>query len=312
MEKIHLQHSYEDYCKEKDRFDIHKNITEYCNTISKNEYDIPHILFYGPPGSGKYSQALHFIRNYSPSALKYERKMLITYDKQEYIHVISDIHYEIDMELLGCNSKGLFQEMMKNIKDIIMTKQERFGIVLCKNFHMIHPELLDIFYSYMSNNEICNIKIIIITENISFIPDNIINISKIISIEYPNKTSISKITTIKNEKISNLKVKNKNEITNINQNIVKKIISIIIDFESYNMSIFREKIYDILVYNINIYDALYDIIYYLIENDYIDKDKQYDLMIHVYKVLKQYNNNYRPIFHLENICYYLISIIHDK
>ena len=140
-----MQQNYEDYCREKDSFDIHKNISLLCNKLPDNGKDIPHLIFYGPPGSGKYSQALYCIRNYSPSTLKYERKMVIMFDKNEYINVISDIHYEIDMELLGCNSKGLFQELIKNISDIIMTKQDKFGIILCENFHTIHPELLDIF-----------------------------------------------------------------------------------------------------------------------------------------------------------------------
>ena len=95
-----MQQNYEDYCKEKDIFDIHKNTTKLCNNLPKKISDIPHIIFYGPKGSGKYSQALYCIRNYSPSSLKYERKMVILFDKNEYINVISDIHYEIDLSLI--------------------------------------------------------------------------------------------------------------------------------------------------------------------------------------------------------------------
>ena len=34
--------------------------------------DIENILIYGPPGIGKYSQALLILKHYSPSKLKYE------------------------------------------------------------------------------------------------------------------------------------------------------------------------------------------------------------------------------------------------
>ena len=45
------------------------------------------------------------IKNISPSNSKYERKLDVTVNKKNYIFKISDIHYEIDMELLGCNAK---------------------------------------------------------------------------------------------------------------------------------------------------------------------------------------------------------------
>lgn len=310
---MNMQQNYEEYCREKDNFDIHKNISLLCNKLPSNGKDIPHLIFYGPPGSGKYSQALYCIRNYSPSALKYERKMVIMFDKNEYINVISDIHYEIDMELLGCNSKGLFQELIKNISDIIMTKQDKFGIILCKNFHTIHPELLDIFYSYMSSCISYTIKFFIITENISFIPDNIVKICKTINIDYPTKSNIGKITNNKNiTNIFNLKLKKNDTIINLHENIVNRIVVKIINYQDITMSKFRELIYDMLVYNINIYDAIYDILFYLIKNNYIEDSEYYNIMLHINKVLKQYNNNYRPIYHLENICYYLINKIHDN
>ena len=48
---------------------------------------------------------------------------------------MSDIHFEIDMELLGCNAKTLFNELYYHIIEIFSTKEGRNGIILCKNFH---------------------------------------------------------------------------------------------------------------------------------------------------------------------------------
>ena len=39
------------------------------------------------------------------------------------------------------------------------TKNNKKGIILCKNFHLINSELLEIFYSYMQKKLIENLKI---------------------------------------------------------------------------------------------------------------------------------------------------------
>ena len=109
-----------------------------------------------------------------------------------------------------------------------------------------------------------------------------------------------------------MKLKKNDTIINLHENIVNRIVVKIINYQDITMSKFRELIYDMLVYNINIYDAIYDILFYLIKNNYIEDSEYYNIMLHTNKVLKQYNNNYRPIYHLENICYYLINKIHDN
>jgi hypothetical protein len=80
------------------------------------------------------------LKKYSPSHFKYEKKITIQTDKHTYTYHISDIHYEIDMSLLGCNSKILWNEIFLQIVDIISVKAEKVGFIVCKNFHMIHGE----------------------------------------------------------------------------------------------------------------------------------------------------------------------------
>ena len=134
-------------------------------------------------------------------------------DKQTYEYHISEIHYEIDMSLLGCNSKLLWHEIYQQIIDIISAKTDKSGIIVCKYFHDIHSELLENFYSYMQkNNAICvDIKFILITEELSFIPDNILNCSEIININRATKTAYAKSTKfklqtkLKTENITNIK-----------------------------------------------------------------------------------------------------------
>ena len=93
------------------------------------------------------------------------------------------------MELLGCNSKILWNDIYYNIIDIISSNENK-GIILCKNFHSINNELLDIFYSYMQSDIFSSytLKFIILTDAVSFLPSSIINVSKVIACERYTKT----------------------------------------------------------------------------------------------------------------------------
>ena len=155
------------------------------------------LLIFGPHSSGKYSRALHIIQRYSPSSLKYNKKIFFQNDKFNFYFHISDIHYEIDMSLLGCNSKLIWNDLFFHLFDVISMNPFKKGIILCKNFDSIHNELLEIFYSYMQqhNHNMSNVSIsfIIITEQISFIPNNILNICNIISVPKPDLTQYENI-----------------------------------------------------------------------------------------------------------------------
>ena len=67
-----------------------------------------------------------------------------------------------------------------------------------------------------------------------------------------------------------------------------------------------------LIYNIDVHECIGNIVLYLCKNNYILEKDYYDIMIHIYKAFKQYNNNYRPIYHLENIYYYLVTCVHGN
>jgi hypothetical protein len=73
---------------------------------------------------------------------------------------------------------------------------------------------------------------------------------------------------------------------------------------------FRDHLYDILVYNLEITDCIWYILHYLIQNDHLKHTNMRACMEKVHIFLKQYNNNYRPIYHLESIFFYFITEIH--
>ena len=115
---------FEEYIKEVTRFNLHKDLEKIYYKFPDSIENLNNIIFYGPSGVGKYSQMLYSIQKYSPTKLRYEKKMCINYlDKSQYFLKISDIHYEVDMSLLGCNAKTLWNCIYYQIMDSITTKQ---------------------------------------------------------------------------------------------------------------------------------------------------------------------------------------------
>ena len=316
-----LETHFEEYINEVHRSNLHPKLEKYYSHFPNSIDNLGNLIFYGPSGVGKYSQMLYSIKKYSHSDLKYEKKLSIIFNKDVYYFKISDLHYEIDMSLLGCNSKLLWHDIYQQIVDIISAKTDKSGIIVCKEFHNIHSELLENLYSYMQDNNTLNIKIkfILLTEEISFIPDSILNCCEIINVARPTKMAYSKIVKnklpndIKVECITNIKnvhVNNINELMYPHKIICDKIMKEMIAVNNLKFLKFRDYLYDIFIYNLNITECIWYILVSLISKKHIDKDKISIIMIKTYNFFKYYNNNYRPIYHLESYLFYLTSIIH--
>ena len=122
--KFHETH-FEEYISSNQKEDLHPKMNKIFQKFPSKITDLKNIIFYGPPGVGKYTQMLKSIKKYSPTELKYEKKISISFNKQQFFFKISDIHFEIDMSLLGCNSKLLWHDIYMQIIDIISAKNEK-------------------------------------------------------------------------------------------------------------------------------------------------------------------------------------------
>ena len=280
-----LETHFEEYVRSVNIHNLHPYLSIIFNKFPKKIHDLSHLIFYGPPGVGKYSQALHYIEQYSPTELKYERKMNIQHnrDKQRPYNIkISDIHFEVDMSLLGCNAKVLWNYIYYQILDILSTRQNHTGIIICKNFHHIHSELLDVFYSYMQTLSHRNIQLtyILLTEHISFIPLNIIGRVEIVPFRRPTKTSYDKCLS---KKLMNIRL---SEITNIKNLHIKvtqlmnphviisdRIINKINDYQNMIFLEFRELLYDLFIYHIDIAESIWYILSYFIKTEQLTDSK---------------------------------------
>lgn len=311
---------FEDYIEKNKVSNLHSKLESTYNKFPQNINSLRNIIFYGPKGVGKYTQMLSAIKKYSPSELKYEKKISITYNKNVYYFKISDIHFEIDMLLLGCQSKMLWNEVYYQILDIVSAKTDKVGIIVCKYFHEIHSELLETFYSYMQtlNQQSIQLKFILLTEEISFIPDNILNNCQIIPIPRPSKSQYNKILKIKIP--NHIQLHDITNIKNIHASITQlmnphalicdRVIDNMIHVNELKFGSFRDMLYEMFIYNLDITECIWYILNTLTLQKKLNPNDMSKILIRTFTFLQYYNNNYRPIYHLENYIFYLISKIH--
>jgi len=329
---------FPEYVNKVHEYSLHPVIKKTFLSFPNDIQSLPNIIMHGPSGVGKYSHALYFISRYSASHLKYEKRIAVAYNKDTFFMKISDCHFEVDMSLLGCNSKHLWNEIYNQIQDIVSARSLTTAFIMCKNFHKIHSELLETFYSYMLTLDHVTLKFIILTEHISFIPDNILQRCKRIPFKRPSYTSYNKclksisatsyssnsVDIIKEtpmritnkyalDTITNIKALKSNiiELTNPHENICNYIVDIIQSPDNeLKYDELRECLYDLLTYDINIQECVWFILRRLLMEGSLLPEMMNDIMIHTYIFLQYFNNNYRPIYHLENFVLLLVCKIH--
>ena len=343
---MNLKKNYNEIINENTNYNFNKDLLQIIGAINTNNDHFINYIFYGPACSYKYKNALKLLQHFSPTNLKYEKKLHINLTKTEFYIKISDIHYEIDVENFIYNSKSLWNEIYNIIYNSIASSPIKRGYIVFRNFDKINYDLLDLLYNYMQKElfSTLNIKYIIITECVSFIPMKIINICKILNFAKLNKKNIHALCNKPNKQffkkltLSNMvtkdipcttvdsiynKVNNPNIFTYLDiSNNLKYIeqhsaicdtyINIICNNNNYNITNIRTLLYDILINHLNSHECFFYIIQSLIVNKLINTNKISDLIFNSIFFLKNYNNNYRPIFHLESFTLYLIELINEN
>tara|TARA_Y100000992_G_scaffold217784_1_gene150575 strand:- start:363 stop:1175 length:813 start_codon:yes stop_codon:yes gene_type:complete len=260
-----------------------ENSTGYDNIVDLDCLSFKHIIVYGSNSIDNYCYILNMLKKQSKSQLKYSRRIAINFRSEEILFNISDIHVEVDFDLLGVSEYNIFLELFRHVTENVVSTKKKIYIV-CINFKNIKQELLSIFYTFLNTDRI---HFIFSTTNISFICDKILQ-----------ETAIKKI---------------KKTTPNIQQPNIEKYIDELANFimVDKNKSFFelRELLYKILVFNIKIHDFLYELLVVLIKNEYIVFSQINNVLKEYTKFVSKYNNNYRPIYHIES---YIVSLINLK
>jgi hypothetical protein len=219
----------------------------------------------------------------SKSKLSYEKKVTVNYDNTEYIYRMSDVHIEINFEFLGCIAKNLWAAIYQNIVSIAGPNQ---FYIMCRNFSSINNELMENFYTYMSNLH-SNLHFVFLVNHISCLPTEIMNASMVVPIK-------------------KYMACNKGQVQH---SFVERVTDIIIKKDQPSVKEIRILLYDLLIYQIDIYDLFYQIIKNVNNHLLIEPQKMIKLLNEVKKILKLFNNNYRSIYHLENFIMTILEIV---
>jgi len=288
---------FEEYiCKDKFLHDLPK--------LPKQVDQLEHMILYGPAGSGKYTKMLRIVANYSKSRLKYERRVTVPLSLQQQTHMIkiSDIHYEVNMELLGCNAKVIWHDLYTHILEIIQNKfPHKTGIIVCTNFHFIHNELLEIFYSYMQSS----VKFILVTESVSFLPNSLYDRCKLLPVRKPSEQEIKECFNLPKAFC------NANLLTSHLPVVSQELIAsnrIVHGIETNTIITIREHIYHMLVHNLNSELCLWYVFKTLFNR--IPEARVENLLKEWSESFSLYTKNYRPLFHLEHLLLLLRLALH--
>ena len=92
---------------------------------------------------------------------------------------------------------------------------------------------------------------------------------------------------------------------NTSQTLIDRLYNAVIKNE-FSFSEVREILYDVFIYNINVYDFIWCFIKRLIDSEKLKSPDLDTLMNKTADFLQLYNNNYRPIYHLEKYIYCLL------
>ena len=145
------------------------------------------------------------------------------------------------------------------------------------------------------------------------------NCCEIINISRPTKTSYIKCInnklprTLKPENITNIKILHLyNEDLMLQYKIIcNKIIHNLINVNELHYLKFRDILYDIFIYNLDITECIWYILSSLMEQKKIKREDLSNILIKTYVFFQYYNNNYRPIYHVENYLLYLAKVVHN-
>jgi hypothetical protein len=157
-----------------------------------------------------------------------------------------------------------------------------------------------------------------VTEDNSDLLYTIPGAEHVTSLRMPSVNIINTMDKINHENIINGKeirsfslLGQNNEIPKDIFNIIcNNIISAINDKDALVFTTFRDTLYDILIYNLDAVECLWHILSHFIRSGHIKSADVTDILDKTYVFLRYYNNNYRPIYHLESMFFYIIIKIY--
>ena len=305
-----LDERFEQYVANLEQCDFHPGVGKVRESCPDDISPMPHLLLNGPPGVGKYTQALGFVAKYSPSALRYEKRMEVTGEKTTYSLRISDVHFEVDMETLGCHSRTMWSTIHAQVVDAVRAKTPPIGFIICRNFHKTHKELLEVFYYYMATPEI---RLILISDHIGFLPRRIIDRCFRIPLACPPASRV-RAGGVRSDAVGNNMKGTTSEriaLSHRQEPLCEALVALISSSSPADYAVLRSKFYDVLIQQHHMPAVVWALVRSLVLSGAISAEQLPRLFEVVCRFYRLYNNNYRPIYHLECLALEVKKIVHS-
>lgn len=302
------------------------------------KFELPNCIFYGPYGSGKLVLAKYLINQYfNNDNLVYYSKKIIYNLKEEEIDIQKSIHhYEIDCNNFNLNDKKFIVEFISEISKTNNINNNKIKIIIIKNAENLSYNT-QIIISKLIEDFFKTCRFIFISHSLTKLISKLRTHCQLINIRKP---SIDKINLILNNISINENINTDclEEISincdlNINSAIfmlqqyqftdsivnnfnyqpyIKQFIETIMKFNERDISKLREEIYNILIYDINIYNLLELFLIQIYNNETLDNDNKFKILTAITNYSYITNKGYRQVYHYELLFYSVINILKNN
>ena len=203
---------YAEYLAASHKSPLHPWLSHIIQSSASNPHDLPHLLLHGPPGVGKYTCALRLLEKYSSSQLKYEKKLTVPAYKAGAPPLdlkMSDVHFEVDLAMLGCNARAQWAAIYDAIQDAVAIAPGQHAFIVCKRLESAPRELLGQLSPLLTYRADRPITFLLLTEHVSRLPNSLVERCRRITIPRPSRAAyqrtagrtitgdLSRITNIK-------------------------------------------------------------------------------------------------------------------
>jgi hypothetical protein len=304
-------------------FIINKDVSNVCSKLISNNY-IPHMLFHGPIGSGKYTTAKSIINTiYGENIVSYNKIFKI--NGKEIELKCSNYHFEILIDKYNSN-----RSMICDIIDYFTETQDinaecHTKIIIIRNLNYLNPD----FLSFLKNKmEVSNeyYRFFTIAHNVSYIPNKFRGLFTYIRIAYNNDKIINNFFKTKglilpkcsksknlNELLTLYELDNSPSYKTFNHNKQTQIISLIKDAINNpdNILKIRDILYIINIKNIKVNTILKNILRHFIDMKDFDFNKKKQLCEICALYDERTNHSYKNQIHYEALFSKIIYIYHS-
>tara|TARA_B100001057_G_scaffold496581_1_gene598431 strand:+ start:149 stop:1177 length:1029 start_codon:yes stop_codon:yes gene_type:complete len=327
-----FQHKYipikkDDFYFNQDKLEIIDKYLEH--------FDLPNCIFYGPYGSGKMVIAKYLINQYfNNDNLVYSSKKIIYNLKEEEIDLQKSIHhYEVDCNNFNLNDKKFIVEFISEISKTNNINNNKIKIIIIKNAENLSYNT-QIIISKLIENFSTTSRFIFISHSLTKLISKLKTHCLLINIKKPSNNNVYLLLNhiALNEKINlecveeitskcNLNINSaifmlqqyqftQEIVNNFNyQTYIKQFINIIMIYKEENIDKLREEIYNLLIYDINIYNLLEIFLIHIYNQKDLNDDNKFKILTAITNYSYIINKGYRQIYHYELLFYTIINIL---